>query len=1312
MREKFQALRWQVAPQRPVWRTFVQLSLLGLLIWLVIPSRAQAATPVDAGYKSFQFGASCNSTPTGEKPESKLWFNDGFWWGSLCTAAGTEYRIFRFNVATNDWIDSGTMLDDREGSKADVLWDSTAQKLYVASHAFSTTGAASTSQNDWGRLYRYSYNTGTKTYSLDAGFPVHVTRGKSETLTIAKDSTGKLWVTYAESGKVMVNHSNGNDATWGTPYALPVTGASGLSSDDIASLISYGGRIGIMWSNQSTKIMYFASHLDSEANDQTWQSVSTYNPGGSGADDHINLKELQSAGGKVFAVTKTSFSTGNLPLILLMACSTLPCTSPNQWTAHTIYTTAENDTRPILLIDTSNQKLHVFTTDNGSGGIIRHKTSDINNIAFAPGEGEIFIRDAADSKTNNATSTKQNLNSSTGLLVLISSQTSRFYYHNYLSLGGGGPVNNPPTANAGADQSISLPTNSVNLAGSVSDDGLPNPPATVSAAWSKVSGPGTVTFGNANAASTTATFSAAGTYILRLTANDSVLSTSDDVTITVNSGPPVNQAPVVNAGVDQTIAPGATANLAGTVSDDGLPSNNVTKTWSRVSGPGTVSFGNANAEVTTATFSTVGTYVLRLEASDGALTSSDEVTIMVSSTTSATFTPVADAQVNSASATANYGTLATIRLRGVNSPTYNTYLRFNVTGVSGTVQSAKVRLFVTDASAVGGSIYTLTDNGWSESGINWNNAPGITGSPLHTLGAVALNTWVEFNVTTAVTGNGTFVFGLNTPSTDSVIFSSKEGTNPPQLILTVNSGPPVNQPPTVNAGADQGIILPNNSVTLAGTVANPDGLPAGGSVTASWSVFSGPAGVNFGDANAATTTATFATAGVYVLRLTGNDGELSAFDEVTITVNSAPVNQPPVVNAGADQSIALPTNSVNLDGTVTNADNLPVGGVVTGAWSLVSGPTSVNFGDANAIDTTATFPMIGVYVLRLTGSDGELSAFDDVTITVNDVPTNQPPTVNAGADQAITLPVNSVNLDGTVTNLDNLPAGGAITGAWSVVSGPAGVTFGNANAIDTSATFATAGVYMLRLTGSDGALAATDDVQITVSAQAATVTFTPISDAQVKSDSATTNYGTLATLRLRGNSTTMYRTYLKFNVSGLSGPIQSAKVRLFAVTQNSNDGGGIYLVNNNYLNTTTPWSETALIWNNAPTISGSPLSSVGAVTANSWVEYDVTAAITGDGVYSFGIMNNSTTSAYFASKESTNPVNPPQLVITQAGGAANVQANRVIPTGPQESGTIDTAGIIYATEDLTPDDEESVTPTEPNEQAQGRFMLYLPVVEK
>jgi len=92
--------------------------------------------------------------------------------------------------------------------------------------------------------------------------------------------------------------------------------------------------------------------------------------------------------------------------------------------------------------------------------------------------------------------------------------------------------------------------------------------------------------------------------------------------------------------------------------------------------------------------------------------------------------------------------------------------------------------------------------------------------------------------------------------------------------------------------------------------------------------------------------------------------------------------------------------------------------------------------------------------------------------------TNQAPSVSAGPDLSVTLP-NAASLDGTVSD-DGLPAGSTVTQTWSEVSGPGTVTFANNHAVDTTAAFGAAGSYVLRLTATDGALAASDDVNVTV----------------------------------------------------------------------------------------------------------------------------------------------------------------------------------------------------------------------------------------
>src|SRR4051794_8389551 len=130
------------------------------------------------------------------------------------------------------------------------------------------------------------------------------------------------------------------------------------------------------------------------------------------------------------------------------------------------------------------------------------------------------------------------------------------------------PPNTAPTVNAGPDLTITLPANAA-LHGSVSDDGQPNPPAATTATWTLDNGPGAVSFVNANAADTQASFSVPGTYTLRLTGSDSILTSSDTALVTVLDGPPVSKLSVTPSIGAPPLA--VTADASASTDADGTP---------------------------------------------------------------------------------------------------------------------------------------------------------------------------------------------------------------------------------------------------------------------------------------------------------------------------------------------------------------------------------------------------------------------------------------------------------------------------------------------------------------------------------------------------------------------------------------------------------------------------------------------------------------------------------------------------------------------------------------------------------------------
>jgi parallel beta-helix repeat protein len=145
-----------------------------------------------------------------------------------------------------------------------------------------------------------------------------------------------------------------------------------------------------------------------------------------------------------------------------------------------------------------------------------------------------------------------------------------------------------------------------------------------------------------------------------------------------------------------------------------------------------------------------------------------------------TFTPVADAYVDQAIPTMNYG--ASTVLRTDASPVVRTYLRFQVANVTGTVRSVKLRIYATSASATGFEVRRVTDNSWGETTISFSNAPAV-GTVARPSTSFAAGGYVEVDVTALVAGNGTHSFAINGLSSTATAYASRETATKPQLVF-------------------------------------------------------------------------------------------------------------------------------------------------------------------------------------------------------------------------------------------------------------------------------------------------------------------------------------------------------------------------------------------------------------------------------------------------------------------------------------------------------------------------------------------------
>jgi hypothetical protein len=146
-----------------------------------------------------------------------------------------------------------------------------------------------------------------------------------------------------------------------------------------------------------------------------------------------------------------------------------------------------------------------------------------------------------------------------------------------------------------------------------------------------------------------------------------------------------------------------------------------------------------------------------------------------------TFNPIADAYINEGKPTANYGSATMLRIDG--SPIAQSYLRFDVQGLSGTITQATLRVFANSASSLGCEASSVSDNAWLESTINYSNAPPFGGT-LGSSGSFSAGVWIDIDITGYITSNGTYSLALTTPGSTAVSLASREsGATAPQLII-------------------------------------------------------------------------------------------------------------------------------------------------------------------------------------------------------------------------------------------------------------------------------------------------------------------------------------------------------------------------------------------------------------------------------------------------------------------------------------------------------------------------------------------------
>jgi chitodextrinase len=338
-----------------------------------------------------------------------------------------------------------------------------------------------------------------------------------------------------------------------------------------------------------------------------------------------------------------------------------------------------------------------------------------------------------------------------------------------------------------------------------------------------------------------------------------------------------------------------------------------------------------------------------------------------------TFAAAADTTVRADQPTATGGSETS--LSADNSPVRYSFMRFAVSGVgTDTVESARLRLYVTDGAAVGGVFSRVADTSWSESTMNWNSAPAADATPLATLGAITSGTWHEVDLSALVTGDGQFALRIATPTSNKISFRSKEGKVGfrPELVVTAAPSTDV-ATPTVS------ITSPSSGATVGGSVdVGVDATDDVGVVSVDVQVDGQTVGTDAAAPFVIAWDSTSVANGSHELTAIARDaaGNTGASEPVTVFIDNVADTGPPTAPTGLVATATGPTR-VELSWTASQDDVGVAGYVIVRDGVEVDTAVGTTFRDdtVNA-DTTYRYAIVA---LDPSGNRSDPSEPADVT---------------------------------------------------------------------------------------------------------------------------------------------------------------------------------------------------------------------------------------------------------------------------------------------------------------------------------------------
>ena len=622
------------------------------------------------------------------------------------------------------------------------------------------------------------------------------------------------------------------------------------------------------------------------------------------------------------------------------------------------------------------------------------------------------------------------------------------------------------------------------------------------------------------------------------------------------------------------------------------------------------------------------------------------------------FSPTSDSYVIETSPSTNYGTSTQIRVDG--SPLVRSFLKFSVENISGAVTNASLRVFANSNHNIGFTVHRVNDTTWTETGVVYTNAPGFDATSSGASGPLTAGNWYTVDITSLVSGNGTYSIALVTSSTTAMSLTSRESVSPPQLIVEeeTSGATPTPTPtatpfltPTPTPGGSDPVIFAVGDmvpgvVTSCGSSnckqlevsqliadASPAAFLALGDTQyeegalSDFQTFYQP---SYGRVKGIT----YPAVGNHEYLTPNAQGYFDYFNGVGNQTGQAGDRSKGyyAFNVGQWRLYALNTNCSKAGGCGAGSPQE--------IWlkeDLAANPQSCSLMFYHHPYVSSDSRGFSYYIDQRALWNDFYAAGGDVVLVGHSHFYERYAPMNPDRIQDNAYGIRQFIVGTGGKNIYDIGTQQPLSEVWN------GNTFGalkmtlRADGYDwqfvpiVGQTFTDSGTASCH-----GAPSPTPTPTPTPTPPVSGVlTFSPIADSHVRLDKPTTNYGSSIGLEVDGSP--IKKILLKFNVSGIgSSAIANSKLRLYNV-DSSNFGGSFRGISD------TSWNESTITWNTAPVFNPLIVATLSGVSRNVWYEVDVSPLITGDGIISIGIDSNATNGADYSSKEGTFA---PQLVIS------------------------------------------------------------------